>query len=70
MTGDEFIRRIRKLGRRNGLPVDFVPHRGKGSHGILYYAGRAATVKDRKKELRKGLFHAMCKQLGIDPKDL
>lgn len=28
------------------------------------------VVKDRKKELGKGLFRAMCRQLGIDPEEI
>ena len=48
----------------------FVPAKGKGSHGKVYF-GRAATiVKDRKKELGAGLLHQMCKDLGIKPEDL
>ena len=70
MIGAEFIRRVRKLGRKNGVVVDFVPVQGKGSHGALYYADQRTTVKDRKKDLSKGLFHAMCKQLGIDANEL
>ncbi|MDP7548755.1 MAG: type II toxin-antitoxin system HicA family toxin [Alphaproteobacteria bacterium] len=70
MNGAEFIRKIRRLGRKNGLPVDFVALQGKGSHGALYYGGRRTTVKDRRKELSKGLLAAMCKQLGIDPREI
>jgi mRNA interferase HicA len=49
--------------------VRFEPH-GKGSHGRLYYGDRFATLKDRKKEIGKGLLKAMCPQLGIHPDDL
>jgi hypothetical protein len=28
------------------------------------------TSKDRKKEIGAGLLHAMCKDLGIDPREL
>ncbi len=44
--------------------------RHKGSHGTLYYGDRRTVVKDRKKSLKAGTLHGMCKQLGIDPKDL
>ena len=37
---------------------------------MLFLGNRYTPVKDRKKELRAGLFHQMCKDLGIDPKDL
>ncbi len=70
MTGAEFIRRIRKRARKRGLPVRFVVSHGKGSHGTLFYGDRLTRVKDRKKEIRRGLLSVMCKQLGINPKDL
>jgi len=70
MDGTEFIRRVRKLGKRRGVAVRFVAVHGKGSHGRLYYGDRFTTVKDRKKELKKGTLHAMVKQLGLDPNDV
>ena len=45
MTGAEFIRAIRKLGRRRGVDVRFVTRRGKGSHGTLYWGDRKTIVK-------------------------
>ena len=70
MTGDEFVRRVRRIGRERGVAVRFDPRGGKGSHGRLYYGDRFATVKDRRKEIRKGLLAAMLRQLGLDRKDL
>ena len=46
MTGDEFVRRIRRLGRERGVLVRFETRAGKGSHGRLYFGERFATVKD------------------------
>ena len=69
MKGAEFVRRIRKLGRPNGVVVRFVAARGRGSHGMLYYSNSRTVVKDRKKELPTGLRRAMLDQLGL-PKDL
>jgi hypothetical protein len=43
---------------------------GKGSHGKLGLGGRSTILKDRKKEIGPGLMQAMCKDLGIDPRDL
>jgi len=40
------------------------------SHGRVYFGGRFTAIKDRRKELPKGLLRAMCRQLGIDPRDL
>lgn len=68
MTGDEFIRAVRSLGRRR--EVRFVVRRGDGSHGTLYYGARKTMVKDRKKELSRGLRADMLRQLGLDARDL
>jgi len=70
MTGDEFERRIRKLGRKRNRPVSFERSHGKGSHGRLYYGGRFTTLKDRKKEIGPGLLKAMLDQLGLTKEDL
>jgi len=70
VTGAEFIRKVRKLGRRRGVPVEFVVERGKGSHGTLYFGSRFTIVKHRKSELKPGLLHAMLRQLGLALGDL
>ncbi len=70
MRRDEFIRRVRRLGRKRGASVRFSAHRGKGSHGTLYYGERHTVVKGGRNELSKGLLSAMCKQLGIDLREL
>ena len=66
MTGDEFVRRIRRLGRERGVRVRFESRPGKGSHGRLYFGGRFTTVKDRRKQLGAGLLAAMLRQLGLN----
>ncbi len=68
MNGKEFIRKVRKLGRRTGTPVTLDSARGKGGHQTLTYGGRRTIVQTG--ELPTGTFRAMCKQLGIDPEDL
>jgi len=70
MNGGEFIRRVRKLGKLTGTPVHFESRPGKGSHGRLYYGSKFTTVKDRKKEIRAGLLHAMLYQLGLTIEDV
>ena len=70
MTGEELIRRVRKLGRARGVAVRFESRQGKGSHGRLYYGGRFAAVKDRRKEIGKGLLARMLSQLGLSREDL
>jgi mRNA interferase HicA len=70
MTGHEFERRIRRLGRNRGVAVSFDRGPGKGSHGRLYYGDRFTTLKDRKKEIGPGLLSAMLQQLGLTRRDL
>lgn len=70
MTGNELEKRIRRLGRRRGVPVSFDPAHGKGSHGRLYYGERFTTLKDRRKEIGPGLLKAMLDQLGLSLPDL
>lgn len=67
MTGAEFLRLIERLG---GVRVAFDRRHGKGSHGTLWFGGRKTVLKDRGKEIGKGLLHAMLKQLGLDRSDL
>jgi len=70
VTGSEFERKIKNLGRRRGVEVAFDPGPGKGSHGRLYYGDRFTTLKDRKKEIGEGLLNAMLRQLGLAKRDL
>ena len=70
MTGADFIRAMRKLGRRRGVEVRFVTQRGKGSHGTLYFGDRKTIVTDRRKELSRGLLMDMLRRLGLDPRDV
>jgi len=46
----------------------FLPAKGKGSHGKVYFGTASTIVKDRKKGI--GLLRQMCKDLGISPEDL
>ena len=48
----------------------FVASEGSGSHGTLYVGSRKTTVKDRKKEIGKGLLAKMLGDLGIPRNDL
>ncbi len=70
MNGAELERRIRRLGRRRGVPVSFDRGSGKGSHGRLYYGDRFTTMKDRGKQIGPGLLSAMLAQLGLTRAEL
>ena len=69
MNGRQFIGRVRRWARDRNLEVRFVASEGAGSHGTLYAGLRKTTVKDRKKEIGKGLFKKMLADLGIDRND-
>jgi mRNA interferase HicA len=70
VNGAEFIRLVRRIARRRGETVAFVAHRGKGSHGTLYLGERRTIVKDRKKEIGKGLIARMLSDLAIGPDEM
>jgi mRNA interferase HicA len=70
VKGSEFLRKVQDLGHRKGIEVTYIPQRGKGSHGTLYFGERRTIVRNPRDELKKGTFHAMLKQLGIDPSEL
>ena len=69
MNGREFIAKVRKWGRSRNLNVCFVASEGAGSHGTLYAGDRRTTVKDRKKEIGRGLLNKMLADLGIERGD-
>ncbi len=59
------MRRVRKLGRRREVEVNWVPERGKGSHGTLYYGARFTIIQNLNNELKKASLHGMLDQLGL-----
>ena len=65
VKGAEFMRRVRKLGRRREVAVNWVPERGKGSHGTLYYGARFTVVQNLNNELKKASLHTMLDQIGL-----
>ena len=67
MTGNEFLRRLRKLGRKTGTPVHVETRMGKGSHVRVYYGAAFTTLKDAKKELPPKTLAAMRAHLGLGP---
>jgi mRNA interferase HicA len=64
------VRRIQALGRERGVEVQWTTHRGKGSHGLLYYGSDMTTVRDLKDEVDKRAYYKMLKQLGLSEKDV
>lgn len=70
MKGSEFIRLVEKLGKQRNLAVRYVPRRGKGSHGTLFFGRQFTIVRNPKDELKSGTLHGMLKQLGIKLSDI
>ncbi len=66
MNGRQFITRVRQWARARNLEIRFVVSEGLGSHGTLYAGDRKTGVKDRKKDIGKGLLAKMLADLGID----
>ena len=70
LRGAEFVRKVARLGKQDGIDVEYKAERGKGSHGTLYFGDRRTVVRNLKDELKKGTLHAMLKQLGLRLEDL
>ena len=52
-----------------GVEVRWIAHRGKGTHGLLYYGSKLTTVRNLKDEVDKRAYHKMLGQLGLGAKD-
>ncbi|MBI4293644.1 MAG: type II toxin-antitoxin system HicA family toxin [Betaproteobacteria bacterium] len=70
MRGNEFIRRVQRYAKRNGIPFEWRPDRGKGSHGLLILGEARTVVRNPKDELKTGTYHAMLKQLGVTEQEI
>lgn len=70
MTDNEFIRKLKALGKLRKVTVTLDASRGKGSHQTLYYGSAFTIVRNPKDELKTGTLHGMCSQLGIKASDL
>jgi hypothetical protein len=67
MNSSEFLDRVKRYARGNGLECRFDRAHGKGSHGRLHLGSRFTTVK--RGEIGPGLLAAMLKQLNIDKRE-
>ncbi len=70
MNGREFLKRLRRLGKANGVTVRHDGKPGKGSHGRVYYGTAFTTIKDLKKEIGSGLLTKMRSDLQLTKEDL
>ena len=70
LNGTEFLRRVRRIGKRRNIAVRFDAVIGKGLRGVLFFGRRSTVIKDRKKEIGAGLLAAMLRRLGLSKRDL
>lgn len=70
VTGNEFIRKVKAYGKKQGVVVTLNASRGKGSHQTLYFGSAFTIVRNPKDELKTGTLHGMCSQLGVESIDL
>ena len=70
VRGNEFIRKVAKLAKEQGMVSRVDAARGKGGHVTLYFGTCMTIVRNPKSELKTGTLHAMLKQLGILEQDL
>jgi len=70
MNGREFLKRLRRLGKANGVTVRHDGKPVKGSHGRIYYGTAFTTIKDLKKEIGSGLLSKMLTDLHLTKDDL
>ncbi len=70
MNGNELLKKLKGLSKLHGVTVIIEKHHGKGSHSTLYFGDKRTTMKDRKKEIGKGLLNSMLTDLGIDKNEI
>ena len=64
------MKRLRNLGRTNGVTIRHDGKPGKASHGRVYFGTAFTTIKDLKKEIGSGLLSKMLADLHLTKDDL
>jgi mRNA interferase HicA len=70
MKGNEFIKKVKQIGKARNIEVRVDKKRGKGSHVTLYLGERFTIVRNPKDELKTGTLLAMLQQLGLSRRDI
>ncbi|PSO47085.1 MAG: hypothetical protein BRC33_13645 [Cyanobacteria bacterium SW_9_44_58] len=70
MKGNEFIKRVKQIGKARNIEVRVDKKRGKGSHVTLYFGEHFTIVRNPKDELKTGTLLAMLQQLGLSRRDI
>lgn len=69
MTGEAFAKRLKQLGKENGVAVRCDGSPGRGSHGRVYYGAACTTIKALEKDIGPDLLNRMLMQLGVEEDD-
>lgn len=70
MNGFELLKKLKRLGKQYGITVVIEKCHGKGSHSTLHFGNKRTTIKDRKKEIGKGLLNSMLNDLSINKDEI
>ena len=70
MTGNELLRRLRRLARQRQLTFLYEARPGKGGHGRIYLSDRFTTIPALTHEIPPGLQTKILRDLGLTRRDL
>jgi mRNA interferase HicA len=70
MSGNELLRRLRRVARRKQLTCLYEGRPGKGGHGRIYLGDRFTTVPALTHEIPPGLLTKILRDLGLSRRDL
>jgi mRNA interferase HicA len=70
MTGNELLRRLRRLARRNRLTLLYEGRPGRGGHGRIYLGDRFTTIPALTHEIPPGLLTKILRDLGLTRREL
>lgn len=70
MNGKEFLRKLRRYAKRNGLVVIYNPRRGKGGHGRILIGQNFTGIPALTHEIGPGLLGKMLRDLRLNKEEL
>ena len=70
MTGNELLRRLRRVAKRQGLALLHEGRPGKGGHDRIYLGDRFTTIPALTHEIAPGLLTKILRDLGLQRRDL
>lgn len=70
ITGKKLIKKLRELAKQRDVEIEVLKNRGKGSHRVIIFNGKLATVPNLKKELRPGTLGQILKDIEVTKDEL